>query len=29
MACWHADLQEYDFEIKHIPGNVTAETMSP
>jgi|HubBroStandDraft_3_1064219.scaffolds.fasta_scaffold1739850_1 hypothetical protein len=21
MACWHADLQEYDFEIKHIPGN--------
>jgi hypothetical protein len=20
-TCWHADLQEYDFEIKHIPGN--------
>ena len=20
-ACWHADLQEYDFEMVHIPGN--------
>jgi hypothetical protein len=20
MACWHADLQEYDFEIQYIPG---------
>jgi len=21
LARWHADLQEYDFKIKHIPGN--------
>jgi hypothetical protein len=20
-ACWHMDLQEYDFEMIHIPGN--------
>ncbi len=22
MAQWHADLQEYDFIIKHIPGKI-------
>jgi len=29
-AQWHADLQEYDYEIKHIPGstNITADTLS-
>jgi len=29
-ARWHADLQEYDFEIKHIPGNtnIPADTLS-
>ncbi len=30
MACWHADLQEYDFIIKHIPGkiNTPADELS-
>jgi len=29
-ACWHADLQEYDFKIKHIPGNtnIPADALS-
>jgi len=29
-ARWHADLQEYDFEIKHIPGNtnIPADALS-
>jgi hypothetical protein len=29
-ARWHADLQEYDFEIQHIPGktNITADVLS-
>jgi len=29
-TCWHADLQEYDFEIKHIPGNtnIPADALS-
>ena len=29
-ARWHADLQEYDYEIKHIPGkaNTPADALS-
>ena len=29
-ARWHADLQEYDFKIKHIPGNtnIPADALS-
>ena len=29
-ACWHADLQEYDYEIQHIPDkdNIPADTLS-
>jgi len=29
-AQWHADLQEYNFEIKHIPGNtnIPADALS-
>ena len=29
-ARWHADLQEYDYEIQHIPGkdNIPADTLS-
>jgi hypothetical protein len=29
-AQWHTDLQEYDFEIKHIPGstNISADALS-
>jgi len=29
-ARWHANLQEYDFEIKHIPGNtnIPADALS-
>jgi len=26
MAQWHADLQEYNFKIKHIPGNMNIPT---
>ena len=28
--CWHADLQEYDYEIQHIPGkdNIPADALS-
>ena len=30
MARWHADLQEYDYEIKYIPGkeDTPADTLS-
>jgi hypothetical protein len=30
MARWHADLQEYDYKIKHIPGNtnILADALS-
>jgi hypothetical protein len=30
MARWHADLQEYDYEIQHIPGktNTSADVLS-
>jgi hypothetical protein len=29
-ARWHADLQEYDYEIKHVPGkvNIPADALS-
>jgi RNase H-like domain found in reverse transcriptase len=29
-ARWHADLQEYDYEIQHVPGktNIPADTLS-
>jgi hypothetical protein len=30
MARWHADLQEYDYEIQHVPGkaNIPADVLS-
>ena len=29
-ACWQADLQEYDYEIRHIPGkeNISPDALS-
>jgi hypothetical protein len=29
-ACWHTDLQEYDYKIQHIPGktNTSADALS-
>jgi hypothetical protein len=29
-ARWHADLQEYDYEIQHVPGkaNIPADVLS-
>ena len=29
-ACWHADLQEYNYKIQHIPGkdNIPADALS-
>ena len=30
MARWHADLQEYDYQLEYIPGktNTVADTLS-
>jgi len=30
LARWHADLQEYDYEIQHVPGktNIPADILS-